>query len=219
MIEIHLDGKPVTKLQAARAVAIVGGEHVDIGKPDAAGWIQDGIALGARSALGEIRRPELGCGSFRADNPAEMRQQAEMITLAAEIADLAEMIAAEQEADKPKPVVWQCMYCWTEYEAMPSEQPPVCPECGPLHGPGAPDAQPRIKPEPAAAKAPASLVGRLVEDAHDDSPVPVTGKVVRQVDENTVEVLWGDLKFWPNPGHGSREPINSLRPAREQAGA
>lgn len=96
MIEIHLDGKPVTKLEAARAVAVVGGEHVDIGEPDAAGWIQDGIALGARSALGEIRRPELGCGSFRADDPAEMRQQAEMITLAAEIAELAQMIAAEQ---------------------------------------------------------------------------------------------------------------------------
>lgn len=202
MIEIHLDGKPVTKLQAARAVAIVGGEHVDIGEPDAAGWIQDGIALGARSALGEIRRPELGCGSFRADNPAEMRQQAEMITLAAEIAELAEMIAAEQVV---------------EFTSDSRLTPARCQKPG-EHGPNLVGAVVDCDIAAHHESAP-SLVGRIVEDAHDDSPVPVTGKVVRQVDKNTVEVLWGDLKFWPNPGHGSREPIDSLRPARDQAGA
>jgi hypothetical protein len=97
VIEIHLDGKPVTKLQAARAVNVTGGQHVYIGEPDENGRIRDGIALGARSAYGAIRRPELGCGSFRADTPEEMRQQAQMILLAAEVAELAMMLAGEQE--------------------------------------------------------------------------------------------------------------------------
>jgi len=59
-----------------------------------------------------------------------------------------------------------------------------------------------------------SLVGRLVEDAHDDSPCPVTGKVVGQVDEETVEVPWGERQFEENPGTGTYEPIDALRPAR-----
>ena len=63
-----------------------------------------------------------------------------------------------------------------------------------------------------------SLVGRLVVDAHDDSPCPVTGKVVGQVDEDTVEVLWGERKFAQDPGQGTYEPVDALRPAPQAAG-
>lgn len=58
-----------------------------------------------------------------------------------------------------------------------------------------------------------SLVGRIVTDAHDDSPCPVTGKVVGQFDEETVEVLWGERQFAEYPGPGMHEPIDALRPA------
>jgi hypothetical protein len=42
----------------------------------------------------------------------------------------------------PEPVLWQCAYCETEFDALRSDGPVVCPACGQLHGPGAPDAQP-----------------------------------------------------------------------------
>jgi len=96
-IEIHLDGKPVSKLQAARAVAEVGGRSVVVGEPREDGWIKDYVSVYARhKAFGEIQRPALNCASFQADTLSEMRQQAQMIMLAAEIAELAEMLAAEQ---------------------------------------------------------------------------------------------------------------------------
>jgi hypothetical protein len=100
MIEIHLDGKPVTKLEAARALCQTGsGQQVRIGVPGAGGRIRDDITVRARRwAYGTIQRPELGCMSFHADTLAEMRLQAQMITLAAEVAELAEMLAAEQAA-------------------------------------------------------------------------------------------------------------------------
>jgi hypothetical protein len=146
VIEIHLDGKPVTKLQAARALAPVGTRRVVIGELDDDGQVGRGsVAVRARhQAYGLTFSPEVSWPSG-AEAPCGARTFMALIALGAEVAELAEMIVAEQEADKPKPVVWQCTYCWTEYEAMPSEQPPVCPECGPLHGPGAPHAQPRIK--------------------------------------------------------------------------
>lgn len=59
-----------------------------------------------------------------------------------------------------------------------------------------------------------SLVGRLVEDAHDDSPCPTVGLVTGQVDEDTLEVLWGEQRFVTD-GRPSREPFDALRPARE----
>jgi hypothetical protein len=62
-----------------------------------------------------------------------------------------------------------------------------------------------------------ALVGRLVEDAHDDSPCPAVGLVVGQVDEDTLEVLWGDRRFEENPGTGTYEPFDALRPARDGA--
>lgn len=57
------------------------------------------------------------------------------------------------------------------------------------------------------------LVGTIVVDAHDDSPCPPTGKIVGQVDEETVEVLWGERQREDNPGTGTYEPIDALRPA------
>jgi hypothetical protein len=78
--------------------------------------------------------------------------------------------------------------------------------------------EPVIAWRPAGAPARgAGLVGRLVEDACDDSPCPVVGLVVGQVDEDTLEVLWGDRRFEDNPGPGSYEPIDALRPARDGA--
>jgi len=61
------------------------------------------------------------------------------------------------------------------------------------------------------------LIGRLVEDACDDSPCPTVGLVVGQVDEDTLEVLWGDRRFEDNPGPGVYEPFDALRPARDGA--
>lgn len=164
-IQIQVDGKPVNKLQAARAAAALDGPSIWIGEPDGSGWMPQYISVYARHrAFDTIQRAALDCHHFIADTVAEMRQQAAAVTLAAEICDWAEMIAAEQETAKPEPVTWQCTYCWTEFEAMPSEQPPVCPECGPLRGPGARDAQPRIKPEPeGTAVAPEPAEPKLCE--------------------------------------------------------
>ena len=50
------------------------------------------------------------------------------------------MLARRREEPQPEPVRWQCAYCETEF--LPSGEPVVCPVCGPLHGPGARDAQP-----------------------------------------------------------------------------
>ncbi len=459
-IETHLDGKPVTRLQAARALAVVDGQSVEIGEPNASGWIEHGITVyPRRSRLDGIEPAQVHWSSYAGVSAADARMFSAMIALGAEVAELAEMIAAEQvtefttssqgapsapctqpeqhhpnlagaavgcdvaghhgpariseaavdkamaatlgwcpattgpddelarplycdkqlgednkhagnhhahvgdgsevawgdeddpyirkgtrfplvgtepkpspfadgvgcgrrhpnhsgherfactmhrngshiapgnpgtpgcqwpilSADKPKPVVWQCTYCWTEYEAMPSQQPPACPECGPLHGPGAAAAQPRIKPEPGAgpddepptwvpladgacgdgagedgdgiacgvpaghlrrhereavtggtchwpntadpetgsepqeaardkaSTAAASLVGTIVEDAYDDSPCPVTGKVVGQVDEEHVMVVWGDRQHAENPGPRTRARGRASRSTR-----
>ena len=68
-----------------------------------------------------------------------MRFYAGMFALAAEVAELAEMFATEQEAaDKPKPVTWQVVtyLAGRNTKAMPSEQPPVCPVGGLAARPG-----------------------------------------------------------------------------------
>lgn len=64
------------------------------------------------------------------------------------------------------------------------------------------------KSVPAADPGP-RLIGRLVEDLHDDSDCPQVGKIVGQIDEETVEVLWDGEQ------HGRREFLDGLRPARE----
>lgn len=50
------------------------------------------------------------------------------------------MLAQRRKEPQPEPVHWHCPYCETEF--LPSGEPAVCPVCGPLHGPGALDAQP-----------------------------------------------------------------------------
>ena len=101
-IRIHLDGKPVTKLQAAQAVSVVGARGVRIGFPAEDGDLLDYIDLYGRSrAYGEIQPPLGRSSSFGAD-ASRMRQRAEMLILAAEIAELAEMLAAEQD-QAPEP--------------------------------------------------------------------------------------------------------------------
>ena len=163
-IEIHLDGKHVTKLQAARAVAVANGQSVEIGEPDASGWIRHGITVYPRRPdLDGVQPPQVHWASYTGVSAAGAR----VFALGAEVAELAMMIAAEQDE----------------------------------------------------AERPGSLVGTIVADACDDSDCPVTGKVIGQVDEETVEVLWGDLQFFPNPGPGSVEAIDALRPVRQQAGA
>lgn len=346
MIEIHLDGKPVTPMEAARALNVTGGPHALV-RTEREDGPQAKVYAAFCGSRGVLRPPWLSCPAFTADSADGARAAAHVISTAADLITLAELLAAEQvtefttssqgassapctqpeqhhpnlsgaavdcdvaghhgpariseaavdkamavtlgwcpaatgpdeelerelycdkqlgedgchagnhhakvgdgsevmwgdEADPlirkgslvapvaagpasvaPEPVRWQCTYCWTEFEAMPSEQPPACPECGPLHGPGASAAQPRIKPEAEAAMAPLSLVGMIVEDAHDDSPVPVTGRVVAQADEEHVMVAWGDRQHDEDPGRGTREPVDALRPVpstaeRARAGA
>jgi hypothetical protein len=101
-IETHLGGQPVTKLQAARSVAALGGESVVIGVPNEAGWIRDYVTVYARHWGADGPYPaNLSCSSFNSDDPAETRQRLEMITIAAEIIELAAMIAAEADGEAP----------------------------------------------------------------------------------------------------------------------
>ena len=77
-----------------------------------------------------------------------------------------------------------------------------------------------VTPQPGrlpARPTPSTLVDRLVEDAHDDSPCPVVGLVVGQVDEDTLEVLWGERRFEEPRRPGTYEPFDALRPARDGA--
>jgi hypothetical protein len=48
------------------------------------------------------------------------------------------------------------------------------------------------KPNRTAAGGPA---GTIVIRAYDDAPLPLTGRVTAQVDENRLEVAWGDEQF------------------------
>jgi hypothetical protein len=61
-----------------------------------------------------------------------------------------------------------------------------------------------------------SIIGRIVARAHDDSPVPVTGRVVSQIDDETLEVAWGDEQRSADP-RTSREPFDDLRPVSSPA--
>lgn len=58
----------------------------------------------------------------------------------------------------------------------------------------------------------AGIAGTIVIRDCDDSPCPLTGKVVGQVDEETVEVLWGERQYEENPGTGTYEAMDSLCP-------
>lgn len=102
-IEIQIDGNVVTKLQAARALNQVdSGTHVAIGEINDRGWVNEDVLLRARChAYGEVQPPELSCMSFSTGTVEEMRQQAEAISIAAEIRQLADMLYAEEEVAPP----------------------------------------------------------------------------------------------------------------------
>jgi hypothetical protein len=58
-----------------------------------------------------------------------------------------------------------------------------------------------------------SVVGQIVARDYDDSPVPFTGRVLGQIDEETLEVAWGSEQDADYP-RGTYEPIDGLRPVR-----
>lgn len=108
-IGIHLDGKPVTKLQAARELAQVGGRSLGVSYLVAGVVTDGGITVHARHvARGEVRPPEVtwyaATGRDRISAEAA-RAFGEAVAVAAEVAELAEMLAAEQDAPEQPP-------CW-----------------------------------------------------------------------------------------------------------
>lgn len=44
-----------------------------------------------------------------------------------------------------------------------------------------------------------TAVGTIVARAHDDAPCPLTGRVTGQVDEDRLEVAWGDEQYSDEP--------------------
>jgi hypothetical protein len=58
-----------------------------------------------------------------------------------------------------------------------------------------------------------SVVGQIVARNYDDSPVPFTGRVLGQVDEETLEVAWGSEQDADYP-RGTYKPVDGLRPIR-----
>jgi hypothetical protein len=88
--EIHVNGEPATRLQAARALAEVdSGKHVTFGPPG-------GVTVyGRQSSRGGTKSASVGCASFRG-GAAEIQQQVEKLAIARELIELAEMIAAER---------------------------------------------------------------------------------------------------------------------------
>jgi hypothetical protein len=58
-----------------------------------------------------------------------------------------------------------------------------------------------------------SVGGQIVARDYDDSPVPVTGRVLGQVDEEALEVAWGSEQDAGYP-RGTYEPVDGLRPIR-----
>ena len=107
---------------------------------------------------------------------------------------------------KPEPTCWVCSHGTLAHNAIGSACT-IC-DCDRFRA---------ADPVPAREGQIAALVGRLVEDVCDDGPCPLVGLVVGQVDEDTLEVLWGDRRFEENPGPGNYEPFDALRPARDGA--
>jgi hypothetical protein len=63
------------------------------------------------------------------------------------------------------------------------------------------------------------LVGRMVADAHDDSPCPAIGMVVTQIDEETLEVLWDGEDRPRREAFDELRPVDDLtRTAQDDAG-
>lgn len=58
-----------------------------------------------------------------------------------------------------------------------------------------------------------SVAGQIVVRDYDDSPVPFTGRVLGQVDAETLEVAWGSEQDAGYP-RDTYEPVDGLRPIR-----
>ncbi len=93
-IEIRLDGKPVSKVTAAAALSEVGGPPVRICELDADGSIAHDVEVYARhQAFGETCSPEVNWSAPGSVSAARARQYAKLISLAAELAEMADRIS------------------------------------------------------------------------------------------------------------------------------
>ncbi|MGH3246521.1 MAG: hypothetical protein ACRDOI_09950 [Trebonia sp.] len=96
-------------------------------------------------AIGSIDQLTRQLGALRSQLACELRQDEDV-----RAARVDAMLAPRRQEPQPEPlavtgpdpVLWRCAYCETEFEPLPSDEPAVCPACGPLHGPGARDARP-----------------------------------------------------------------------------
>lgn len=59
-----------------------------------------------------------------------------------------------------------------------------------------------------------SVVGQIVARDYDDSPVPFTGRVLGQVDEEILEVARGGSEQDADYPRGTYEPVDGLCPIR-----
>lgn len=59
-----------------------------------------------------------------------------------------------------------------------------------------------------------TVVGQIVINAYDDSPVPVTGRIIAQVSGDSVTVAWGDEQYSATP-RVSTEWYDELCPVRQ----
>lgn len=56
-----------------------------------------------------------------------------------------------------------------------------------------------------------AVTGRIVIRNYDDAPLPLTGRVTGQVDEDRVEVAWADEQYSDSP-RTSTEFLDELTP-------
>ena len=61
-----------------------------------------------------------------------------------------------------------------------------------------------------------TLEGTVVVRVHDDSPCPLTGRVVGRIDEDRVDVAWADEQYSDDPCT-SAEWIDELTPRGPRA--
>jgi hypothetical protein len=127
-IEIHLDGKPVTKLQAARALSIPDSLPARVGEPDEDGYVNHGfVSVWARHHVdGELLPSEVSWPSYGSVSAADARTFAGQVALGAEIAELAEMLAAEQDAGEAAPPKWYVGPCIGEAPHRACGSPEAC---------------------------------------------------------------------------------------------
>lgn len=89
------------------------------------------------AAIAEIDQLTRQLCRLREQLVGELRQDSDL-----RAARVDAMLARRRREREPETARWRCGYCETEFDATPSSTPVTCPLCGPLHGPGAPCAQP-----------------------------------------------------------------------------